>query len=121
VVFNPVRFGALVRSLGADRANRMTSIKGDDARVSYSSVKVATPHGDVDVVSDSGCHVDESLYLTLKTWKLGSVGKLVHVIDDDELMIRRGTGDDWAIDVKSRANLGCKNPGLNGRASLASL
>jgi hypothetical protein len=121
VVFNPVRFGALVRSLGADRANRMTSIKGDDARVSYSSVKVATPHGDVDVVSDSGCHVDESVYLTLKTWKLGSVGKLVHVIDDDELMIRRGTGDDWAIDVKSRANLGCKNPGLNGRASLASL
>lgn len=121
VVMNPVRFAALVRSLGADRANRLSSIKGDDARVSYKSVKVATPHGDIDVVTDSGCHVDESLYLTLSTWKLGSVGKLVHVVDDDELMIRRGTGDDWAIDVKSRANLGCKNPGLNGRAALAGL
>lgn len=120
-VMNPVRFGALVRSLGADRANRLTTVKSDDARISYSAVSVATPHGEIKVVSDSGCHVDESLYLTLKTWVLGSVGKLVHVIDDDELMIRRGTGDDWAIDVKSRANLGCKNPGLNGRAALASL
>lgn len=121
VCMNPVRVAALIRSLGADRANRLSSIKGDDARVSYKSVKVATPHGEVDVLADSGCHVDESLYLTISSWKLGSVGKLVHVIDDDELMMRRGTGDDWAIDVKSRANLGCKNPGLNGRASLASL
>ena len=36
------RFGALVRSLGADRANRLTSVKSDDARVSYKAVSVAT-------------------------------------------------------------------------------
>ena len=115
---NPVRFGALVRSLGADRATH-DSVKATTRAIYKSAGR--TPHGRIDVVTDSGCHVDESLYLTLNTWKLGSVGKLVHVIDDDELMMRRGTGDDWAIDVKSRANLGCKNPGLNGRASLASL
>lgn len=122
-VMNPVRVGALIRSLGADRANRLTEVRGDDARVGYRAVSVAVPNGsgEIKVLADAGCNVDESLFLTTKTWKLGSVGKLVHVVDDDELMIRRGTGDDWAIDVKSRVNLGCKNPGLNGRGTLASL
>jgi hypothetical protein len=120
VVLNPIRFGALVRSLGADAQNRRAQVKGEDARVSYSSVKIFGEGGDVDVVSDAGCGIDEGLLLTMKTWKLGSVGKLVHVVDDDELMLRYVSGD-WQIDVKSRANLGCTAPGKNGRMILAAL
>jgi hypothetical protein len=119
---NPIRWGKMVVSIGADAQNRVVTVKGTDARIGYQAIMIDTARGRVPLVSDGGCDINEGLLLTKDSWKLGSVGKLVHIIDDDGLTMRRDTTTDgWIIEVKSRANLGCKQPGKNGRVSLPSI
>lgn len=120
-VVNPVRHSRFANSLGADRANRITKVNGvggnkSQAVVSYSAIMVQTGFGEVPVVADGGCALADGLGLTLATWKLGYVGDdLVHWIDEDGLTVRRGSGDSWKSELKSRGNLGCKQPGRNIR------
>jgi hypothetical protein len=124
VVVNPVRWAKFANSLGADRANRITRLTGNAGKavVSYEAIMVSTNFGLVPVLADGGCGADEGLALTMSTWKIGYVGDdLVHVIDDDNLMIRRASsGDAWEIEVKHRGNLGCKQPGRNMRLTFSS-
>ena len=124
-VLNPVRWAKLVNSLGADRANRLTKVTNNEATVSYNAVVVTGGRGDVPVVRDGGCGLDECLGLKMSTWVWGYSGpRFVHVIgegDGDGLEVRRGSGDSWQSELKSRSNLGCKQPGRNMRIALDSI
>jgi hypothetical protein len=123
VVMNPIRWSKFANSLGADRANRISQISsGGKATVSYSAIMVATGTGDKPVMSDAGCDVNEALALQWDSWFWGYSGSdLVHLIDEDGLTIRRGSGDSWKFEVKSRGNMACNQPGLNGRLTLSSI
>ena len=117
-VINSVRWSKFANSLGADRANRITQLNGKAGKavVSYSAIMVSTNFGEIPVLADSGCGADEGLGLTKSTWKIGYVGSdIVHIIDDDGLTLRRAAGDTWTVEVKSRGNVGCKQPGRNMR------
>lgn len=120
IFVNPIRWGQLARSIGA-RGDRFREVKNDEARVSYKSMTIVGPSGDVDVLSDGGVGVNDAFALTLNTWKYGFVGKVVGLVDEDGLTIRRGTNDDWAFEVLSRGNIGCTAPGKNGRFTLAAM
>jgi len=114
-VVNPVKWAQLANSLGADRLNRV-QLKDYTGRVGYDAIQIVTANGFIPIVSDPGCQVGYGLLLDMKTWKCQSVGKLVHVIDDDGLLIRRAaSGDIWNIELKSRGNFTCNNPGRNCR------
>ena len=117
-VINPVRWGKFANSLGADRANRLTDLVGSagKATVSYRAIQVSTNFGDVPVVADGGCPLGDGYGLTKASLKIGHVGgDLVRIVEDDGLMLRRETtiGDGWALDIKGRSNLACKQPGQN--------
>jgi hypothetical protein len=115
---NTLVWAKLANSIGADRQNRITKITNAEATVGYSSIKVATANGEIDVVADPGCGASVMYLLDMSTWVLASVGPLVKIVDDDGLTIRRGSGDDWLIDLKSRANLACRAPGKNVRIAI---
>lgn len=119
-VLNPIKWAQLENSLGADRQNRITTITGGgkNATIGYKAIMLATPAGDVPIVSDPGCQKRYGLLLDMSTWKCLSVGPVVHIVNDDGLTIRRGTGDDWVGDLKSRGNFGCNAPGKNVRITL---
>lgn len=121
-VCNPVRWARLCNSLGADRANRLTKIEGSGkVTASYEAIMIATNFGTIPLVADGGCSINDALGLTKNTWKIGYCGEdLVHVVSDDGLSLRRETsiGDGWAMDLKSRGNMGCKQPGENMRFAL---
>ena len=120
VFINPIRWGQFARSIGA-RGDRFRDVKSDEARVSYKAITVVGPAGDVDVLSDGGVGVNDAFALTINTWKYGFVGKVVGLVEEDGLTIRRGTADDWNFEVLSRGNIGCKAPGKNGRFTFAAM
>lgn len=114
-VLNPIKWGQFANSLGADRLNRV-DLKDTTGRVGYKAIEIMTASGPIPIVADPGCHTRYGLLLDLSTWKCASVGKLVRVVDDDGLTIRRAaSGDNWNISLKSRGNFVCSNPGKNCR------
>ncbi len=122
IMCNPVRWQELAISLGSDLTGRLTRIqaKGTKADIGYDAIKVVSPEGMLPVVSDGGCPINVAYALNLSTWAVQSVGKLIRVIDDDGLKIRRASsGDNWQVDLKTRANVTCNSPGDNVRIALA--
>lgn len=119
VAINPVRWGKFANSLGADRANRLTDVSGSGkVTISYKAIMISTNFGEVPVFADGGCPLNDGLGLTKASWEFGYSGDdMVHVVDNDGLIMRRETtiGDGWATDLKSRLALGCKQPGQNTR------
>lgn len=99
----------------------INAVSGDGkrlAKIGYEGIKVATPNGAVTMVADPNCPPTRAYMLTTDSWKLGSVGKAIHMIDDDGQYLRRGSADDWYVELKSRMNLGCRAPWKNGVALL---
>jgi len=119
-VCNTIVWGNVVRSLGADRGNRITSITNEKATVGYSAVMLATEKGLCPLVSDPGCPAGTIFLLDKGSWVIGSVnGPLVQLIEDDGLTIRRGTSDDWTFELVTYGNVGSKAPGKNVNIRIA--
>lgn len=118
-VLNPIKWSEMAISLGATERNRITTVKDTTGRVGYSAIMLATASGDVPVIADPGCPVGVAYLLDMSTWVCGSVKDLVHIIDDDGLRVRRINGSDgWMVELKSRGNFYCDNPGRNVRIGL---
>ena len=115
-VVNPVQWGVIANSLGADSQNRRIRVKDSSGYIGYDAVMVYTQMGDVPIVSDPGCPVEYGWVLDMSTWKVLCVGgDLVRIIDDDGLLIRRAaSGDEWEIEIKARGNFACTDPSKNG-------
>lgn len=89
------------------------------AHIGYSGISARTASGKVAIMADPNCPVNRAYMLTLDSWKAGSSGgPLVDAITVAGSEIQRGTSDDWFSELKSRWNLGCKAPWLNGVALL---
>lgn len=58
--------------------------------------------------------------LSMKSWKLKSMGKLIHALSGDGLnMLRKSTTNDYEYRLVSYPGLACNAPGNNGRAPTA--
>ena len=126
VYLNPIRWGALARSIGADAQNRRGQVKASDssgreADIAYDTIKIFGSNGVVDVLADRAVPLDYAFGLTMDTWEWGYVGEVAGLIEDDGLTIRRGTGDDWTFEMLARGNLACTAPGKNVRLALAAM
>lgn len=123
-VCNPIKWAQVATSIGADAQNRRTKIEGstpNGATVSYDAIMIATTQGMIPLVGDPGAHKQYIVGLDLDTIDLTYVGDdLVHLIDTDDLTVRRGTADDWLVELKNRGNLACNAPGKNIRITVES-
>lgn len=123
VFMSPMKFARLVRELGSKVEHDIVK-SPDMAMIGFRSIKVYTPVGVLDVVSDANCQYDTAWMLQMDTWKLYSMGgapklltygpgegnRWVRESDDDSIEFRCG----WY------GNIGCNYPGGNARITLAS-
>ena len=106
--------------LSADRGNRLTSVTDKKAITGYEAIMVATAQGLMPMVSDPSCPKDTIFLLDKSTWTIASVdGPLVQIADEDGLLIRRGSADDYTFDAITLANLCCNAPGCNVNVRIA--
>jgi hypothetical protein len=112
-IVDPLKWAEVAKSLGSDRGNRVVTKSSSDGYVGYSAIMVATQEGMIPLISDPGCQKDTCYMLDTSTWVLATVGEVVQIIDDDGLLIRRGTSDDWQFEILFSGNLCCRAPGRN--------
>lgn len=117
VFMNPVKFGQLVKELSGKIQHDKVKAPGN-ASLGFDAIKVYTPAGTLPVIPDADCPYNQIWMLTLKTWKLVSVGALTQRVDEDVAMLRSSTADEFEVRLASYHNLGCHDPGANLRIDL---
>ena len=82
--------------------------------VGFRGILVNGPRGPIKVIPDQNCPSNRIFGVQLNTWKLGSIGKAVRVINTDGLtMLRVTDADQVQVRYGSYSNLACKAPGWN--------
>jgi hypothetical protein len=104
------KYAALEKSLG-------TKVRYSDHKVgelSFQSIKVNGPKGDIAVLADQDCPNVAGFMLDLKQWSLYSLGQAVQILDlDGNRMLREATADAQEVRIGFFGNVGCRNPGSN--------
>ena len=105
------KYNELVTSLGA----KVQFADFKIGEVGFSGVVIHGPKGAIKVYPDAQCPDNYGFMLTLKTWKLYSMGKAFQIDDLDGNKVLRSSNSD-GVDIRcvSYANLGCHAPGFNG-------
>lgn len=108
---NYAKFSELQKALGSKV--QYVDLKVN-AEVGFRGIMVNGPRGPVKVIPDQNCPSNRIFGLQLNTWKLGSIGKAVRVINTDGLtMLRVTDADQVQVRYGSYLNLACKAPGFN--------
>lgn len=117
-MMTPIKMAEFSIELGAKATN--VSMQSTQANIGYSGIKVMGPGGKPIVcVGDRHCPADSMFLLTLDSWYLGSVGKIVHIMDADGQTWTRSTdAADLLIQFESFGNLVCRDPRANMRVGL---
>lgn len=122
-VLNPVKWNELAMSLeSTGRRPRMATVQGsgDAARFGYDAIIMATPAGNIPVISDPSCQADVGWLLNTEgivIWYSGSA--LVRLIDDDGLpFLRELDNDGFEFRAKSRAAFCVYDPGHQARVAV---
>lgn len=103
-------YSDLIASLGSKI--QYTNPKAFDAEVFFPAVKIWTPAGMIDAVSDRFCPSDRIYLLNLEEWKLNSLGKAPKILDHDGMKSLRISNDDGLeIRVGAYLQLSCNAPG----------
>lgn len=105
------KYSALEKALGSKVY--YVDLKAN-ARIAFRGIQVNGPRGPINVVPDQNCPSDRCFGVKLDTWKLGSIGKAVRVIDTDKLeMLRLNSQDGVEVRYGHYGNLYCNAPGHN--------
>jgi hypothetical protein len=116
---NPANYQNLVLELGSKVQYQKTSVKVGDAVIGFEGIKLASPKGSVLVLPDKSCPITYGYMLTLKSWKLASLGKAPKILmADGNRMLRESDSDGVEIRAGYYAQLGCHSPGQNGVAKV---
>jgi hypothetical protein len=119
-VLDPMRWNQLEISLESRKRIQDIQGTGPAAHLGYKAIMIATPNGEIPVISDPNCQPDDCWLLKKESWTIETVGDLVRLIDDDGLpFLRQNDADGFELRIKSRGNMWCNEPGSNGRVLLA--
>lgn len=96
-------------------------VKSADAQFMFQSIKIATPHGVIQLLGDPDCPKGVSYQLRLDSWKFVSRGGAPRVLDADGKgeFLRRGSDDGIEGRFGWFGQLGCHGPGKNVRLALS--
>jgi hypothetical protein len=87
--------------------------------ISFRGVLIHGAHGPIKVVPDRTIRDARAYLLQMDTWKLCSLGSLVHMLDEDgSKFLRQSSADAYEVRIGSYAQLGCVAPGFNGVVTL---
>lgn len=121
ILVNPVSYQTLVKQL-TSQANYV-SIKHDEIDISFKALVLPTANGEIAILQDRNCPAQTAYIITLKTWKLRSLGKVPQFLTFpgfyDQLGFPVQGSDAVELRIGYYANLTCNAPGANGVVPLA--
>lgn len=121
ILMNPVSYQTLVKQL-TSQANYV-SIKHDEIDISFKALVLPTANGEIAILQDRNCPAQTAYVITLKTWKLRSLGKVPQFLTFpgfyDQLGFPVPGSDSVELRVGYYAQLTCNAPGANAVVPLA--
>jgi hypothetical protein len=104
------KYAALEKSLGT----KVRYCEHKVGELSFQSIKVNGPKGDIAVLADQDCPNTNGFLLDMKQWSMYSLGPAVQILDlDGNKMLRESTADAMEIRIGFFGNVGCRAPGFN--------
>ncbi len=121
IFINPVSYQTLVKQL-TSQANYV-SIKHDEIDISFKALVLPTANGEIAILQDRNCPAQTAFIVTMKTWKLRSLGKVPQFLTFpgfyDQLGFPVPGSDAVELRVGYYAQLTCNAPGANATVPLA--
>lgn len=115
ILINPVSYQTLVKQL-TSQANYV-NVKHDEIDISFKALVLPTANGEIAILQDRNCPSQTAYIITLKTWKLRSLGKVPQFLTFpgfyDQLGFPVPGSDAVELRVGYYANLTCNAPGAN--------
>jgi len=115
IFMNPVSYQTLVKQL-TSQANYV-SVKHDEIDISFKALVLPTANGEIAILQDRNCPSQTAFVLTLKSWKLRSLGKVPQFLTFpgfyDQLGFPVPGSDAVELRVGYYAQLTCNAPGAN--------
>lgn len=115
IFMNPVSYQVLVKQL-TSQANYV-SVKHDEIDISFKALVLPTANGEIAIIQDRNCPAQTAYIVTLKTWKLRSLGKVPQFLTFpgfyDQIGFPVPGSDAVELRVGYYAQLTCNAPGAN--------
>lgn len=113
-------FANVEKSLGSKVIYDMVKLGEGDAEVGFQGIKINTPKGPATLLGDVNCPSGVAYPLTMKTWKLYSIGKAPKILKykSTDSYLRESTTDSVEGRIGTYGNLGCNAPGWNARITM---
>lgn len=123
IFINPVSYQTLVKQLTAQGQYQMIKAKiNEDVSISFKALVLPTANGEIAILQDRNCPSQTAYIITLKTWKLRTLGKCPQFLTYpgfyDQLGIPVPGSDAIQLQVGYYGNLTCCAPGANAVVSL---
>ncbi len=123
IFINPVSYQTLVKNLTSQGVYQMIKAKvNEEVEISFKALVLPTANGEISVVQDRNCPAQTAYILTMKTWKLRSLGKVPQFLTFpgfyDMLGFPIPGQDAVEIRVGGYLNLSCNAPGANAVVAL---
>ncbi len=123
IFINPVSYQTLVKNLTSQGVYQMIKAKvNEEVEISFKALVLPTANGEISVVQDRNCPAQTAYILTMKTWKLRSLGKVPQFLTFpgfyDMLGFPIPGQDAVEIRVGGYLNLSCNAPGANATVAL---
>ena len=112
-------FEDLEKALGS-KVQYMVSQAFGRADIGFEGIQIKSNKGTINVIADPFCPSDRAYMLTMKSWKLTSLKKIIRILDlDGNRMLRESDADAVELRIGGYGQLGCNAPGHNAVIKLA--
>lgn len=124
IFINPTSYQALVKQLTSQGVYQMIKAKvNEEVSISFKALVLPTANGEIAILQDRNCPAQTAYIITLKTWKLRTLGKCPQFLTYpgfyDQLGIPVPGSDAIQLQIGYYGNMTCNAPGSNGVVSLA--
>jgi len=124
IFLNPTSYQTLVKQLTAQGVYQMIKAKiNDEVNISFKALVLPTANGEIAIIQDRNVQPQTAWVITLKTWKLRTLGKCPQFLTYpgfyDQLGIPVPGSDAIQLQIGYYGNLTCNAPGSNAVVTLA--
>lgn len=123
IFINPVSYQTLVKQLTSQGVYQMIKAKiNEEVSISFKALVLPTANGEIAILQDRNVQSQSAWIITLKTWKLRTLGKCPQFLTYpgfyDQLGIPVPGSDAIQLQIGYYGNLTCNAPGSNAFVSL---
>lgn len=124
IFLNPTSYQVLVKQLTSQGVYQMIKAKiNEEVNISFKALVLPTANGEIAIIQDRNCPAQTAYVITLKTWKLRTLGKCPQFLTYpgfyDQLGIPVPGSDAIQLQIGYYGNLTTNAPGANAVVSLA--